>query len=328
MIISRTPFRISFFGGGTDFPEFFREHGGSVLLTTINRYCYISVHSIRPYFAYRYRASYFKAETVNRPAEFSHPLIRECLLFVRPRDGLEITHVSELPARTGVGTSSAFTVGLLHALHTLRGQRVTPEDLAREAILIERQRVGDSGGHQDQYAAAYGGLLRLRFHRNGRVGVDRLALVSGRVNALEDHLLLFHTGVEQSAEAVLREQKKRTRGNTGALKEMLGMVDEAERILLSRADLAEFGRLLHESWMHKRSLASGISNTLIDGLYQEARRAGALGGKLLGAGGRGFLLVFARPEDHARVRRRLRRLRQVPFQFCMEGSRIIFRSVD
>lgn len=328
MIISQTPFRISFFGGGTDYPEFYREHGGATLLTTINKYCYISLHSIRPYFSYRYRASYLKSETVNSPADFSHPLIRESLLYVRPSVGLEIAHVSELPSRTGMGTSSSFTVGLLNALHAMRHDRTSPEDLARESIIIERERVGDSGGHQDQYAAAYGGLMCLRFNKNNRVDVKRLSLRSSRIHELENHLLLLYTGVEQSAESIVRDQKNRTRKNSKALLEMLAIVREAERILENESNLSEFGRLLHETWVLKKTLARRISNPEIDNLYSAARGAGALGGKLLGAGGRGFLLIFAPPGRHPRIMKKLRGLKPVPFNFSMEGSRIIFQSPE
>lgn len=327
MIISRTPFRVSFFGGGTDFPEFYREHGGATLLTTINKYCYLSVHRLSPFFKHRYRASYSRTESVLDPKEFVHPLIRECLLYVNPPGGLEISHVADLPGRTGLGTSSSFTVGLLNALHTFAGHRTTPEDLAREAILIERERVGDAGGHQDQYAAAYGGLLRLDFAAPQNVTVKRLALGAERVRELERRLLLFYTGVESSAEAILSEQRQRVKANTQVLLEMLGMVDEAE-VLLMRGDLDRFGDLLHESWQRKKSLSNGISNRQVDEAYDAARRAGARGGKLLGAGGRGFLLLYAPPEAQARITDALRPLQNVPFEFSQEGSRIIFQSPD
>lgn len=328
MIISRTPFRISFFGGGTDFPEFYEQHGGAVLLTTINKSCYLSIHKLSPFFKYRYRASYSRTELVQNPAEFQHPLIRECLLFLRPQDGLEITHVSDLPGRTGLGTSSSFTVGLLHALHAREGRRVTAEDLAREAIHIERERVGDPGGHQDQYAAAYGGFLRLDFTAGRKVAVRRLPLPAERLTELERHLLLFYTGVEQSAESILSEQRQRVPNNTENLKQMLAMVNEAERVLCGSEPLLAFGQLLHESWMLKRSLATGISNSTIDQAYEAARTAGAAGGKLLGAGGRGFLLIFAEPAYHDAIAVRLAGLQRVPFSFSLEGSRIIFQEPE
>lgn len=326
MIISRTPFRISFFGGGTDFPEFFSRVRGATLLTSIDKYCYISIHTLSPFFKHRFRASYARTETVQDPSEFAHPLIRECLLYKKPAQGLEIAHVSDLPGRTGLGTSSSFTVGLLHALHCMAGERVTAEDLAREAILIEREKVGDAGGHQDQYAAAYGGLIRLDFTDGQQVKVKRLALTNHRLADLERHLMLFYMGVEQSAETLLTEQKQRTGQNEAALRKMLEMVDQAEQLLESDADLAPFGNLLHESWQQKRTLANGISNSAIDAAYNRAREAGALGGKLLGAGGRGFLLLFAPPVTQAAIRDALTSLREVPFSFSQEGSRIIFQA--
>lgn len=327
MIIARTPFRISFFGGGTDFPEFYETHGGAVLCTTINKYCYLSVHNLGQFFHYKFRASYAKTEAVMDPADFQHPLIRECLLHVKTTQGLEISHVSDLPGRTGLGTSSSFTVGLLTALHALAGDRVTAEDLAREAIHVERVRVGDAGGHQDQYAAAYGGFLRVDFRRAG-TRVAELSLPAARIRELEERMLMFCLGVEQSAETILQEQKKRTDQNLPALREMLQMVDEAEAILTGGGDLQPFGRLLHESWMRKKSLSKGISNTVIDEAYEAARSAGALGGKLLGAGGRGFLLVFAEPGHHEAVRARMTGLQEIRFRCSSRGSSVIFQSSE
>lgn len=328
MIISRTPFRISFFGGGTDFPEFYLEHGGATLLTTINKSCYISLHQLSPFFKYRFRASYSRTELVQHPSEFAHPLIRECLLHLDTKEGLEIAHVSDLPGRTGLGTSSSFTVGLLHALHVRVGRRVTPEDLAREAIHVERVRVGDPGGHQDQYAAAYGGFLRLDFGPGPHVRVRRLALPAKRLEELERCLLLFYTGVEQSAEAILADQRQKVSRNIDTLREMKRMVDVAEKILVEGTPLKQFGELLHEAWQLKRSLANGITNSTIDAAYAAARSAGALGGKLLGAGGRGFLLLFAEPSTHEAIIRALADWQPVSFRFSLEGSRIIFHEPE
>ncbi|MFH1969913.1 MAG: kinase [Verrucomicrobiota bacterium] len=328
MIISRTPFRVSFFGGGTDFPDYYREYGGATLLTTINKFCYISIHKLSPFFKHRFRASYSKTETVQEPSEFTHPLIRECLKYLQPRYGLEIAHVSDLPGRTGLGTSSAFTVGLLHALHGLAGNRVAAEDLAREAILIEREKVGDAGGHQDQYAAAYGGLLRLDFLPTAYVSVKKLALRAERILDIERHLMLLFTGVEQSAEQILAVQKRRTRQNTGTLRAMQRMVDEAETILCGTGTLDAFGDLLHESWQLKKTLSDGISNTLVDDMYTAARAVGARGGKLLGAGGRGFMLLFVDPDKQPAVQAKLKGLFPVPFAFEPAGSQIIFNEPD
>jgi len=324
MIISQTPFRISFFGGGTDFPDYYRQHGGAVILTTINKYCYISLHGLGPFFKYRIKANYSRTESVDRPEDIAHPLIRETLLSMNCHESLEIGHIADLPGRTGIGSSSSFTVGLLHALHCLRGENVSAEDLAREAIQIERVRVGDAGGHQDQYAAAYGGFIRLDFHEDGKISVRPLSLSSQRVTELQERLMIFYTGVEQSAETILTEQNKRVAHNVPSLQDMKTMVDLAEKILCGSGNLSAFGELLHASWMKKKSLAKGISNELIDQAYEKARTAGALGGKLLGAGGRGFLLVYAEPDRHAAIRTALHGMAEVEFAFSSEGSRIVF----
>ncbi len=325
MIIARTPFRVSFFGGGTDFQDHYTQHGGAVLLTTINQYCYLSIHRLSPFFKHRFRASYAQTESVLKPEEFQHPLVRECLLHLGVQEGVEISHVADLPGRTGLGTSSSFTVGLLNALHVWRGERVTAEDLAREAIHVERVRVGDTGGHQDQYAAAYGGFLRLDFSAGPRTTVRQLALPAARLLELEQCLMLFYTGIEQSAENILTHQRQRTADNLPYLRQMRDMVDEAERILTDGQDMAHFGRLLHHTWELKKKLAQGISNTIVDQAYEAARKHGALGGKLLGAGGRGFLLLFAPTDRHAAIRQALPTLQSVPFRFSSCGSEIIFR---
>ena len=326
MIISRTPFRISFFGGGTDFPAFFRQHGGAVLAATIDRYCYLSVHRLAPLFKHRFRASYSRTESVLRPEEFQHPLIRETLRLLDPCEGLEIAHTADLPGQTGLGSSSAFTVGLLHALHKFRGHRPAPEELARTAIAIERDRVGDPGGWQDQYETAYGGFRRIEFRPDGTVQVDEIGLDPLRRQELNRNLLLFFMGTESSAEKILQEQDQRTAGNEAALGTMRQMVDQAERLLVGGAPLAEFGDLLHESWQLKRALSAGISNPAIDQAYEAARAAGARGGKVLGAGGRGFICLYVEPDQQPAVRAALRPLAEVEFQFGAEGSRIIFES--
>lgn len=328
MIISRTPFRVSFFGGGTDFQEFYSKHGGAALLTTIDKFCYITIHHLAPFFKYRFKASYAKTETVQSPGEFEHPLIRESLLLMNVSDGVEIAHVSDLPGRTGLGTSSSFTVGLLHALHAYQGGEVSAEQLARESILVERERVADPGGHQDQYAAAYGGFLRLDFSGKQDVAVKRIHILPDRAAELQSHLMMFYTGTEQSADHILTEQRGRVKQNTAALLEMLRMVNEAERVLCGRGSLRAFGELLHESWMRKKSLSSGISNRFVDQAYEAARASGALGGKLLGAGGRGFLLLFAPPENHAAICEKMGDLREVAFSFAPDGSRIIFKATE
>jgi D-glycero-alpha-D-manno-heptose-7-phosphate kinase len=328
MIISRTPFRVSFFGGGTDFPEFYARHGGAVLTTTIDKFCYITIHRLAPFFKYRFKASYARTETVMNLSEIQHPLIRESLMMMGISDGVEIAHVSDLPGRTGLGTSSSFTVGLLNALHTYLKRSATPEELAREAITVERERARDPGGHQDQYAAAYGGLLRLDFSGTGHVAVKKLSVPASRTAELQSHLMMFYTGMEQSADHILTEQKKKVKQNIPVLMEMLKMVDEAEHILTGNGDLRRFGELLHESWMHKKTLSSRITNDMVDQAYETVRGCGAIGGKLLGAGGRGFLLVCAPPERHKAIRDKLTRLQEVPFSLTHEGSRIIFKTTE
>ena len=323
MIISRTPFRISFFGGGTDFPAFFRQHGGAVLAATIDQYCYLSVHRLAPLFKHRFRASYSRTESVLQPDEFQHPLIRETLRLLDQREGIEIAHTADLPGQTGLGSSSAFTVGL-----AFNGRLRTPAELARQAIEVERERVGDAGGWQDQYEAAYGGFRRFDFAPDDSVQVRHVALSAARLHALEQSLMLFYMGSESSAAAVLQDQERRAGENQAALLALRRMVDQAEDLLTGARPLAEFGDLLHEAWQLKRSLSAGISNPPIDQAYAAARAGGARGGKLLGAGGRGFLCLFAEPENQTAVRAALRDLAEVRFRFGSEGSRIIFKSPE
>ena len=328
MIISRTPFRISFFGGGTDFPAFFRQHGGTVLAATIDQYCYLSVHRLAPLFKHRFRASYSRTESVLRPDEFQHPLIRETLQLLDQREGIEIAHTADLPGQTGLGSSSAFTVGLLNAVQAFNGHLRTPDELARQSIQIERERVGEAGGWQDQYEAAYGGFRRFDFAPDDAVRVRDVALSGARQHALEQSLMLFYMGSESSAAAVLQDQERRADENQTALLAMRRMVDQAEDLLTGGQPLAAFGDLLHEAWQLKRSLSSGISTPAIDQAYAASRAAGARGGKLLGAGGRGFLCLYAEPEQQAAVRAALRDLAEVRFRFGAEGSRIIFKSPE
>ncbi len=323
MIISRTPFRISFFGGGTDFPGYFRERGGSVLSASIDRYCYLSVHPLAPLFEHRFRASYSQTESVKCAEEFRHPLIRETLREMGVEEGLEISHVSDLPGQTGLGTSSAFTVGLLNALKAFRGESAGAEWLARTAIRVERERVGDAGGWQDQYAVAYGGLNRIDFGRDGRVAVRKARVDGAAKRALEERLMLFYLGTAKTAGEVLRRQEARTAANAADLDAMKQMADEAESAL-ERGRTDDFGRLLEETWKRKRRLADGISTGDIDAAHDAALRAGALGGKLLGAGGRGFLCLYVPPEAQEGVRAALEGLREVRVGFEEGGSKIIY----
>ena len=324
MIISRTPFRISFFGGGTDYPVWFSQNGGAVLGTTINKYCHISSRYLPPFFDHRSRIVWSMIELVKDVAEIRHPSARETLAFLGITQGVEIHHDGDLPARAGLGSSSAFTVGLLHALYGLKGIMPTKRQLAKDAIHIEQQRLKENVGSQDQVMAAFGGLNRISFSVEGGFRVSPVIMKPQRLALLQDHLMLFFTGFTRNASEVAGEQIRVTKQKKKELSEMSQMVDEAMGILNRQGQLVEFGRLLHESWLLKRSLTQRISTPFVDEVYAAARRAGSVGGKLLGAGGGGFLLLFVRPEDRFRLRKALRQLLHVPFRFEGDGSQIIF----
>lgn len=324
MIISRTPFRISFFGGGTDYPAWYRSHGGRVLATAINKYCYITCRYLPPFFEHRFRVVYSKIEDRMSAHEIAHPAVREILQYLDVEQGVEIHHDGDLPARSGIGSSSSFAVGLLNAVYALKGAMHTRWDLAREAIHIEQNVLREAVGSQDQVIAAHGGLNQVEFLRNEEFIITPLTLSADRIHELNGHLMLFFTGISRIASQVAKTYVENLGAKEKVLHEMGAMVDEAMAILSDGGDIARFGRLLHEGWLAKRSLNSSISTSYVDQIYESARQAGALGGKLLGAGGGGFMLLFARPADHARIRERLGNLIHVPFKFDFSGSRIIF----
>jgi D-glycero-alpha-D-manno-heptose-7-phosphate kinase len=324
MILSRTPFRISFFGGGTDYPVWFRDHGGAVLATAIDKYCYIFCRYLPPFFENRYRLVYSRIELIQAIDEIQHPSGRECLRFTGSTTGLDIHHNGDLPARSGIGSSSAFTVGLLNALYGLQGRMASKLELARDAIHVEQNLIGEAVGCQDQTMAAFGGFKHVVFEPDGRIDVAPVILSKGRSQLLQDNLLLVFSGLSRNATEVASEQIRQTGNRVRELTEMRQMVDEAVKILASDCDISAFGHLLHESWRLKRSLTDRISTTEIDDLYAAARDAGAIGGKLLGAGGGGFFLLFVPPERQAAVRERLRHLLQVPFSFSSSGSQIVY----
>ncbi len=325
MIISRTPFRISFFGGGTDYPVWYREHGGSVLATTIDKYCYISCRYLPPFFeTHKSRIVYSKMEYVFDNKKIVHPAVRETLKFMKIEEGIEIHHDGDLPARAGLGSSSAFTVGLLNALYALKRAMPTKLQLAQEAIHIERNMIRESVGSQDQVSVAFGGFNKISFSPNDDIDLKPVIVSRDRLLELESHLMLFFTGFSRTASKIASKQVKNTPRKTSELGAMHDMVDESIGILTQRRGIAEFGRLMHDSWMLKRSLTDKVSNANIDSLYKTARDAGALGGKLLGAGGGGFMLLFAKPADQARIREKLKKLLLVPFRFESSGSQIIF----
>lgn len=324
MIISRTPFRISFFGGGTDYPVWFREHGGAVLATTIDKYCYISCRYLPPFFDHKTRIAYSKIEHAKSNADIEHPAVKGVLRYLDMTEGLEIHHDGDLPARTGLGSSSSFTVGLLHALYAMQHRMPTKTELAHAAIHVEQQIVKESVGCQDQVLAAHGGLCRLTFSPTGDIGYTPLIMKPDRLKDFQSHLLLFFTGFSRTASEIAKEQLAQTKQRRVDLFAMLQMVQEGVSILTGDHDLAEFGELLHEAWMVKRGLTSKITTPFIDQIYDAGRAAGALGGKLLGAGGGGFMLLFARPELHTKINAALPGLLQVPFQFEGLGSQIVF----
>lgn len=324
MIITRTPLRISFFGGGTDYPVWFREHGGSVLSTTIDKYCYITCRHLPPFFDYHSRVSYSKVENVLRNNDIQHPAVRGCLEYLNVTDGVEVHHVADLPARAGLGTSSAFTVGLLLALYALRNQMRDKQTLAQEAIHIEQDLLGEAVGAQDQVSAAYGGFNRINFCRDGSIEVKRMLVSESRISELQQHLALYFTGFSRTASEIAQEQLRMTPHKAKELTAMLQFVDEAERIVGDATrSVTELGNLLHEGWKVKRSLTQKISNQAIDEIYEAGLGAGALGGKLLGAGGGGFMLFFVAPENRKALRARLSKLLCVPFNFSTQGSDVI-----
>jgi D-glycero-alpha-D-manno-heptose-7-phosphate kinase len=324
MVITSTPLRISFFGGGTDYPVWYREHGGSVLSTAIDKRCYITCRRLPPFFEYHSRISYSKVENVARNDAIQHPSVRACLQFLKFDEGMEIHHVADLPARTGLGTSSAFTVGLLLALYALKNQMRDKQTLAAEAIHVEQDLLQEAVGAQDQVSAAHGGFNRINFRNDGSIEVNRILTAPNRLAELEKHLALYFTGFSRIASEIAHEQLKMTPHKTQELNNMLQLVDEAEAIVTNpNRELDEFGRLLHQSWQIKRSLTQKISNPSIDEIYQAGLSAGALGGKLLGAGGGGFMLFFVPPERREALRARLKKLLCVPFNFSKRGSHVV-----
>lgn len=329
MIISRTPFRISFFGGGTDYPVYYREHGGAVLATTIDKYCYITCRYLPPFFDHTHRIVYSKIENTKSISEITHPSAKAVLQFMKINAGVEIHHDGDLPARTGLGSSSSFTVGLLHALYALKGIMPTKMQLALEAIDIEQDIIKENVGSQDQVSAAVGGFNRIDFGQDDTIKVSPVIISKEKLSQLQEHIMFYFTGFSRIASEIAGKQIKNTPEKKEELSTMHQMVDEALAILANEhGTMLDFGKLLHESWKLKRGLTDKISTSEIDNIYEVARSAGALGGKLLGAGGGGFILIFAEPDVQPRIRARLRGLMEVPFRFENTGSQIIFYQPD
>lgn len=324
MIISRTPFRISLFGGGSDYPDWYRMHGGTVLATTIDKYCYISCRYLPPFFDHRYRIVYSRIENVTEIAEISHPAVKAVLGFMHCDRGLEIHHDGDLPARSGLGSSSSFTVGLVNALMALDGKYISKEDLAARCIHIEQNVIGESVGSQDQISAAFGGFNRIGFRKDDSFVVDPVILPRRRQQELEDSLMLFFTGFSRIAADIAKSKIANFKNRQGELTRMTQMVDEAIAILQSEdVELEKLGKLLDESWNYKKSLSDRVSTREIDDIYDAARSAGATGGKILGAGGGGFMLLFVPQQFQDSVKERLKTLIHVPFGFESSGSRIV-----
>ena len=324
MIISRTPFRISFFGGGTDYPAWYREHGGAVLATTIDKYCYLSCRYLPPFFEHRIRIVYSKIENCHSVDEISHPAVREVLRYLKFERGVEIHHDGDLPARSGMGSSSAFTVGLLNALYALKGQMANKQQLANESIDVEQNWLRENVGSQDQVATAYGGLNHITFLPNGEISVRPVTITTERMRELSSHLMLFYTGLARTASTIAESYVNAVDSKKRQLRVLKDLVEESVTVLNSKRRIDSFGELLHEAWLAKRDLSSEISNAHVDEVYESARSAGALGGKLLGAGGGGFMLLFVPLENQEVVRQKLNRLICVPFEFEFSGSQIIF----
>lgn len=324
MVISRTPYRISFFGGGTDYPAWYRKHGGAVIATTINKYCYLTCRYLPPFFEHRFRVVYSKIEDRQTIDEIKHPAVREVLRYLKLERGLEIHHDGDLPARSGMGSSSSFTVGLLHALYALQGYMPSKHQLAMESIYLEQERLKETVGSQDQVLATYGGFNHIMFLPNGEISVRPITLPRERLYELNSHLMLFYTGIKRTASNIADSYINKIESKKRQLRIMKDLVEESISILASGQAITDFGELLREVWQIKRSLSNKVTNSHVDEIYDAAMSAGAIGGKITGAGGGGFMLLFVPLSCQKKVRERLNRLIYVPFKFEFHGSQIIF----
>ena len=321
MIITQTPFRMSFFGGGTDFPGFYREHGGAVLSTTFDKYCYVNVRHLPRFFDYTTELSYAKTERVTDVESIEHPAIREAMKMLDMHE-IRLTYEADLPARSGLGTSSSFAVGMLNAFYALKGKYADKRKLADDAIYLERVLCKESGGIQDQIAASFGGFNKISFNADGYT-VSPVIISPERKLRLNDNLMLFFTGFSRFSSDIQVEAEKSLKSKEAQLLEMLQLVDEAEQVLTSKTDLTEFGKLLDYTWKLKRGISSKVSTDSIDAIYDKAIKAGATGGKLLGAGGGGFLLFYVETEKQKNVLEALNNLLYVPFEFETAGTQVI-----
>jgi D-glycero-alpha-D-manno-heptose-7-phosphate kinase len=324
MIISRTPHRISFFGGGTDYPHYYLQHGGRVLGAAIDKYCYLNVRKLPPFFNHKHRIVYSNQENVNSLEEIGHPSVRETLKYLNIDYGMSIHHDGDIPARSGMGSSSAFTVGLLKSMFALQGKHISKEMLAKEAIHIEQNLIKENVGSQDQVFTAYGGFNIIDFLKNGEIIVEPIIMPPNRLDEFEKNLMLFFTGISRISSEIAGQQIKNGTKNLPKLHSMKDLTNEACKILSdSGRSLTDFGWLLNETWKIKKTLSGKITNDVIERIYDDAIGAGALGGKLLGAGGGGFMLLFVEPENQEDVKTALNEYFNIPFKFDFEGSKII-----
>ncbi len=327
MIICRTPTRISFFGGGTDYPIWYEKNGGTVLSTTINKYSYITVRYLPKFFDYKYRIRYYKTEEVNAIDEILHPSVRECAKFVGIQEGFEMAHNSDLPAGSGLGSSSTFTVGMLHSLYALKSYMPTKRELAVNALHVEQDLIGEAVGSQDQIAAAWGGFNKITFGSDRKFEVDPIILSTDRIKQFQDNLLLCFTGYARSAPEIAKIQISETPSRNRELNEMQSLTTEAFELLKeSSSDLDEIGRMLDIQWKIKKSISNKITNSKLDEIYETGMKNGAIGGKILGAGGGGFMLFYAKKEKHQKIIESLSSKLFVPFRFDNSGSKIIYYS--
>jgi D-glycero-alpha-D-manno-heptose-7-phosphate kinase len=329
MIISRTPFRISFFGGGTDYPIWYEKNGGMTLSATINKYAYITMRELPPFFKFKHRIQYYLKEEVNSLEEIKHPVVREAAKLLDIKKGMEIVHSADLPARSGLGSSSTFTVGFLQTLYAMNNQSVTKRELALKAINLEQNIIGEAVGSQDQTIAAFGGFNLIEYNKAKTFEVQKIMISDDRLESLQENLLLCFTGFARTAEDIAKTQIESTPYKEKELNIMMEIVKQAKEIIYdNKISLDDFGKLLNEQWFLKKSLTKYISNVNIDNIYNTAIKAGAIGGKLLGAGGGGFMVFYAKKENHEKIKESLKDKLFVPFRFEKTGSQIIYFSHD
>ena len=324
MIVSKTPYRISFFGGGTDYPKWYNENYGSVLSTSIDKYCYISCRHLPPFFNHKYRIVYSLEEKINKISQIKHPAVRAILKNHQCNYGLEIHHDGDLPARSGIGSSSSFCVGLINAITTLNKKKYDKKALSKEAIYIEQKVIGENVGDQDQIAAAYGGFNHIEFYKNKKFKVTKINTYKSNINRIQDNLMLFYTGLQRKSSVQAKKIISNIDKKFYYLNEISKIPQFAINLIKSKNfSEKEFGELLNNTWLLKKKLSKSISNNLIDEIYSNALNAGALGGKILGAGNGGFILFYIEKKHKQKLLKRLNKLIHVPFKFENKGSHII-----